>query len=61
MVIIVATIAEIQIRLDQCKICPYSMFHNNNGGISWYCIKMKGKTFKDPLIVQEWCPYKIEG
>lgn len=51
------TVAVIPVGINECRTCPYSMFHSTNGILGWYCIKMKGKTFKDPFIVQEWCPY----
>lgn len=53
------TVAIVPLKISSCQECPHR--------VTWelvmekhYCNAMKGKTFKDKLIVQDWCPYKEE-
>ena len=51
-----ATSAIVPIKVESCKECPHSVVWNVKLS-KWFCQAMKGKTFKDPSVVQEWCPY----
>lgn len=58
--IIIVTVAIVPLKVESCKDCPHSVTWVLEVS-KWFCGQMKGKTFTNPLIVQDWCPYQKKG
>lgn len=51
--------AIVPIRVESCEECPHGVKWDL-ATEKWFCSVMKGKTFKNPMIIQDFCPYKEE-